>query len=57
MSKHLHGDPVTRQKDKLKRKMASMQGFRVVEIPAEAMNDPAVFAVALEELRLCLDKP
>lgn len=56
LSKPLHGDPVTRQRDKLKRKMARMQGFQIVEIPAEAMNDPAVFAWALEELKLCLDQ-
>jgi ATP-dependent helicase YprA (DUF1998 family) len=55
LSKHLHGDPVRRQKDKLNRKKAAMQGFTVVEIPAEAMNDPSVFAVSLEELNLYLN--
>ena len=54
LSKHLHGDPVQRQKDKLNRKKAMMQVFQTVEIPAEAMNDPEVLAVALEGMRLYL---
>jgi very-short-patch-repair endonuclease len=55
MSKHLHGDPDRRRRDKLLRAKARMKGYQVVEITAEALQDQGSLAVHFEELTLFLE--
>lgn len=50
MSQALHGNPKQQQRDRAKRSMAKMKGFRVHEIPAEALNDEAWVGILLEEI-------
>ncbi|HFC97911.1 MAG TPA: DUF1998 domain-containing protein, partial [Thermosulfurimonas dismutans] len=39
LSEGIHGNPVRRQKDKLLRAKAQVKGYRILEIPAEALHD------------------
>lgn len=55
MGEDLHGDPDRAMRDKLLRAKARMKGFQIVEITAEALQDPGSLAVHLELLAMYLD--
>jgi len=50
LSEGIHGNPVQRQKDKLLRAKAQAKGFKILEIPAEALSDRSMLADYLDVL-------
>lgn len=55
LSEALHGDPKQSKEDRLKRVKAKMNGYRVVELAAQALYDETMFSSTLEELALYLE--
>ena len=54
LSRGLHGDPGQRRLDVLRRAKARRDGWRVVEMSAQAVRDEGALAVHLEEIALYL---
>ncbi len=54
LSEGIHGNPLQPQKDKLLRAKAQAKGYRILEIPAEALHDKTMLADYLDILSDCL---
>jgi len=56
MSENIHGSPAQQKKDKLQRAKAKMQGYRVLEMTAQALRDDTTVALFLNELAVYLER-
>jgi hypothetical protein len=50
LSEGIHGNPLQKQKDRILRAKAQTKGFKILEIPAEALYDKAMLADYLDIL-------
>jgi ATP-dependent helicase YprA (DUF1998 family) len=50
MSRHLHGDPKTAQRDKIIREAMEMDGFTVIVLQAHDLHDPAIMIQHLKNI-------
>jgi hypothetical protein len=55
MSKKIHGNEEQRRKDKLIRTKIKMEGYKVIETTAQALNDKIALVDFLNELALYLE--
>lgn len=56
LSYGLHGNPATRKKDRINRAKAEMQGYKVLEISAQGLNDHSMLSQFLNKLAIYLER-
>ena len=57
MSRHLHGDPATAQRDQLIRQMLELDGYRVLVIQSRDLNDPEAMRQHLRNIAAAIGRP
>ena len=57
MSKHLHGDPKTAQRDKITRDSLEIDGYTVIVVRFHDLHDPIIMTEHLKNIAKAIGRP